>query len=94
MQSENNSSSESLYYSPTNTDSPTDIDSPTNTNIQPSIDMDHPSPQNIDINPPKKKIIIDCNCINPEDSCLIFCFNMDTNQFENMDCKIFKSYFK
>ena len=60
MQSENNSSSENLYYSPTNTDS----------------DNEYP--------------IIDCNCNKPDKSCLIFCFNMNTNQFECIDCKIFR----
>ena len=35
--------------------------------------------------------IIDCNCLNKKDSCLIFCFNAETNQFESINCKIFKS---
>jgi len=78
MHNENNSSSESLYYSPTNTDSSSDTD----------------SPPYMDIDSPKQKNIIDCNCIKVDDSCLILCFNMNINQFESMNCKIFKSQFK
>ena len=77
MQNENNSSSEDLYYSPTN------LDSPTYFSENYSINCESPKQQNI----------IDCNCINSKDNCLIFCFNMDTNQFESIDCKIFnKNY--
>jgi len=71
IQNEINSSSEDLYYSPTDTD----------------------SPPCMDIESPKQKNIIDCNCIKFDDRCFILCFNINTNQFESMDCKIFKSQF-
>ena len=35
----------------------------------------------------------DCNCINSNGNCFILCFNIDTNQFESIDCKIFKNRF-
>jgi len=31
--------------------------------------------------------IIHCNCINQDDSCLIFCFNINSNKFESINCK-------
>lgn len=36
--------------------------------------------------------IIDCYC-NNNNICLIFCFNHETNQFESINCKQFKSNF-
>lgn len=57
--------SDSIYYSPNNSDN--EIDLPL--------------------------FNIDCHCINKKDSCLIFCFNAETNQFESMDCKIFNKQF-
>ena len=56
--------SETIYYSPNNSDN--ESDSPLIKNI-------------------------DCYCLNKKDSCLIFCFNAETNQFESMDCKKFKN---
>lgn len=51
------------------------------------------SPNNSDNESDSPLIIkkIDCYCLNKKDSCLIFCFNAETNQFESMDCKKFKN---
>lgn len=82
---EKSSSLDSLYYSPTNSDtsyySPTNSDSPTDKETSTTLDK----PQ---IFPPKQ-ICISCHCINSEESCLIFYFNMTTEQFESIDCKKF-----
>lgn len=77
------SSSDSLYYSPTSSDtlycSPTNSDSLT--------DKETLSPQDKSQTP--TQICISCQCINSEESCLIFYFNMTTEQFESIDCKKF-----
>ena len=37
--------------------------------------------------------IMECNCNYSQNSCLILCFNKDTDQFESIDCKIFNKQF-
>jgi hypothetical protein len=54
----------------------------------PLSDTNYYSPENSD-----NEDIIDCKCNNLNDSCLILCFNSNTNQFESIDCKIFKKQF-
>ena len=94
--------SDSNYYSPNNSENESDalniestiklIDNPKNSD---SISYDIDSTTNLFTSPKNNENklesplfidIIDCYCLNKEDSCLIFCFNADTNQFENMDC--------
>jgi len=56
----------------------------------PLSDTNYYSPENSDN---EDEDIIDCNCTNKNDSCLILCFNSNTNQFESINCKIFKKQF-
>lgn len=59
--------------------------------------IDSPSSDNIYYSPTNSDdellplLIIDCNCCNTNNSCFIFCFNTNTNQFESIDCKKFKN---
>ena len=86
---ESSSSSDSLYYSPNNSesDSPnlTDpIDNSIGLSIEPLIEHWIESSTLSSTKP-----LIKCNCINSNESCLIFCYNQNTNEFESIDCKKF-----
>ena len=82
---ESSSSSDNLYYSPNNSESDSpNLTDPIDNSIGLSIEPLIKSFIGSSIKP-----LIKCNCINSNESCLIFCYNQNTNEFESIDCKKF-----